>query len=187
MTELKNFITALVAIDDESLDLILAEFTPKAVLQDDFLLRQGQVANEYLFVSKGGFRIYFGAGDKEMTVWIALENNFLCELSSLKTQTPSRFSIQAMENSEVFSISKERMENLYRRFPAWQAFGREVWESAFLSVLDGILAHQTLTAEERYLNAMKQSQLLQRISLKHLASYLGITPTSLSRLRKKIK
>lgn len=187
MIELKKLITSLVAIDEESLRMILSEFTFRTVLQDDFLLRQGQVAHEYLFVSKGGFRIYLADGDKEITVWMALENNFFCELSSLKTQRPSRFNIQAMKTSEVFSISKEKMERLYQRFPAWQAFGRHVWEAAFLSILDGILAHQTLTAEERYLNAMKHSQLLQHISLKDLASYLGITPTSLSRLRKKIK
>ena len=79
------------------------------------------------------------------------------------------------------------MELLYKQFPAWQQFGRQIWENAFLKVINGILSYQTMTAEERYLHMMKQSALLQRVPLKQLASYLGITQTSLSRLRKNIK
>jgi hypothetical protein len=79
------------------------------------------------------------------------------------------------------------MEQLYGQFPQWQQLGRQVWETAFLKVIDGIINFQTLTAEERYLRTLQQVGLRQRISLKDLSSYLGITSTSLSRLRKYIK
>ena len=79
------------------------------------------------------------------------------------------------------------MENLYKQFPLWQEFGRQVWEKTFLKLLEGIISFQTMTAEERYLSAMQESELLKRVPLKYLASYLGMTPTSLSRLRKTIK
>ena len=84
-------------------------------------------------------------------------------------------------------IDKSQMEVLYKQFPLWQQFGRQVWENAFLKVIHAILGYQTMTAEERYLAMMKQSDLLQKVPLKQLASYLGITQTSLSRLRKNIK
>jgi hypothetical protein len=64
------------------------------------------------------------------------------------------------------------MDELYARFPQWQCFGRLIWENAFLKVINGIISYQTLTAEERYLAAMQQSNLLQKIPLKQLASFL---------------
>lgn len=74
------------------------------------------------------------------------------------------------------------MDLLYTHFPLWQQFGRHIWEDAFLKVINGILSYQTMTAEARYLNMMKQSDFLQKVPLNQHASYLGITQTSLSRL-----
>lgn len=84
-------------------------------------------------------------------------------------------------------ISKNEMEELYLRYPEWQRFGRELWEDAFLKVVNGILSYQLLSAEERYKNMMEGSDLLQRVALKDLSTYLGVTPNSLSRIRKNIR
>ena len=78
------------------------------------------------------------------------------------------------------------METLYNRFPLWQKFGRLLWEDAFASVLYGIHNFQTLTAKERYLDLLKRSDLIFRVPLKDLSLFLGITPQSLSRIRKEI-
>ena len=83
-------------------------------------------------------------------------------------------------------ISAEKMEELYSRFPEWQQFGRLVWEDAIVGMIQGIMRFQSLSAEERYLYEV-QSDFLKRLPLKQLASYLGMTPTSLSRLRKKMR
>ena len=99
---------------------------------------------------------------------------------------PSRFYIQALEDTVLLTIKSDKMTQLYKEFPAWQQFGRQIWETNFLNLVEGVMGFQTLTAEERYLTAMEASDLLQRVPLKHLASFLGITPTSLSRLRKTI-
>lgn len=84
-------------------------------------------------------------------------------------------------------IDKNDMDDLYKRCPPWQAFGRKIWEDAFLQVVNAILAFQTMTAEERYTLVMQQSDLLRRLPLKDLSSYLGVTPNSLSRIRKNLK
>ena len=76
------------------------------------------------------------------------------------------------------------MEELYLQFSVWQEFGRRIWETNFLKLIEGLTSFQTMSAEERYLKAMQESNLIQRVSQKHLASFLGITPTSLSRLEK---
>ena len=185
MTELKNFITSHLFIADDELELILSHFKEREIVKDTLLLRQGHIARDYIFVKKGALRVFFNHADQEVTGWVALENEFLCDLISLKSQVPSFMNMQALEDSTVCTISYSHMEMLYARFPDWQKFGRLLWERAFMRVLEGVIMFQTQSAEERYKNTLRQSELIQRVPLKHLSSFLGITPSSLSRLRKK--
>ncbi|MHA4844765.1 Crp/Fnr family transcriptional regulator [Flavitalea antarctica] len=187
MEALRTFIKSKVPIIEIDLDTILAGFREITVKKGKLLHRQGHIIKDYFFVLRGGLRIYMDTGEEKITGWIALENDFFTELSSLKKQMPCRFSIQAIEDCIVLAISTEKMEEYYRSYPVWQQFGREVWEDAFLKVVDGIISYQTLTAEERYRQAMEKSDLLQRVPLKDLSSFLGVTPNSLSRIRKNLK
>ena len=79
------------------------------------------------------------------------------------------------------------MEKLYKQFPAWQEFGRITWEAMAVRMIDQIINFQTLSAEERYLNLITNTKITQSVSVKNIASYLGITPNALSRIRKNIK
>ena len=118
---------------------------------------------------------------------MAFQNDFFTELNSLKSGEPTQFNIQAIESSALLTIDKSQAKLLYKQFLSWQQLGKQIWKNAFLKVINGILSYQTMTAEERYLNMIKQSDLLQQVPLKQLASYLGITQTSFSRARKNIK
>ncbi len=187
MIALSQFIKSQITISNEDLDVILSNFQERTIEKDRFLVQKGQIVTSYYFIQSGGLRIYFDKDDKQITGWLAFQNNFFTELNSLKSGQPTLFTIQAIETSIVLTIDKNKMEQLYQQFPLWQQFGRQIWENAFLNVVNGILSYQTMTAEERYLTMMKQSDLLQRVPLKQLASYLGITQSSLSRLRKNIK
>ena len=187
MESFKSYIKSIVNIEDADLESILFSFKELKIQKGNFVLKQGQIATNYFFVQSGGLRIYFDDGEKQITLWIALENEFFTDLSSLKNKVPSRFHIQAIEDTVLFTINSYTMEQLYKQYPLWQQFGRQVWEINFLKLLEGIIGFQTMTAEERYLMAMQESELLQRVPLKHLASFLGVTPTSLSRLRKTIQ
>ncbi len=188
MERLKNYIKSQILIDETDLASILSNFKELKIPKGRFVLKKGQVATNYFFVKSGGLRVYFDHNERQVTGWIALENDFFTDLSSLKTQTPSHFYIQAMEDTVLLTIKSDKMNELYKQFPLWQQFGRQIWETTFLRLLQCIIGFQTMTAEERYMTAMEDSDLLKRVPLKYLASYLGITPTSLSRLRKlKIK
>ncbi len=186
MKELKDYIQSSIFADENELELFLSRFEERTIKKGKFILRQGQLCTNYFFIKAGVLRIYFDANGKQVTGWIALEGEFFTELSSLKNQQPTHFNIQALTDTHLLFISNANMESLYKQFPRWQQFGRHVWETAFLRIVDGILSFQTLTAEERYLKLMNQTDLLQNVSLKDLSSFLGITPTSLSRLRKNI-
>ena len=187
MTDFGDFIKSQIDISDKDLQNILSHFQEHTIKKDKFLIIKGQIVTCYYFIQSGGLRIYFNKDDRQITGWLAFQNNFFTELNSLKSGQPTQFNIQAIEDTVLLSIDKIKMEKLYQDFSVWQQFGRQIWEDAFLKVINGILSYQTMTAEERYLNMMKQSDLLQRVPLKQLASYLGITQTSLSRLRKNIK
>lgn len=187
METLKKYINSQIKINEADLETVISNFKELKIAKDRFALKQGQIATNFFFIKSGGLRVYFDHNDKQITSWIALENEFFTDLSSQKNQLPSKFNIQAIEDTVLLTITSDKMEKLYKEFPLWQQFGRLIWEANFINSIEGIINFQTLTAEERYLSTMTESDLLQRVHLKHLASFLGITQTSLSRLRKKIQ
>lgn len=173
-------------IPEAALNEILCSFREIELSKGKSLIKKGQPVRAYYFIVSGGLRIFFKMDEREITAWLAFEDDFFTELQSLKSGKPSRFEIQAIAETVLYTIDARTMQRLYDKFPAWQHFGRLVWEDAFLKVVNGLLSHQTLSAKERYLAMLEQSDLLQKVPLKQLASYLGITESSLSRIRRHI-
>lgn len=187
MKELSDFIRSKTTIEESVLEVILSKFKIKKIKKGDLILKRGQIAYQYFFINSGALRFFYGEEDQQLTAWVVFQNEFFAEISSLNPQKPTRFNIEAIENSELFYIDKPEMEKLYKQFPAWQEFGRITWEAMAVRMINQIISFQTLSAEERYLEFMKNPELLQRVPVKQIASYLGITPNALSRIRKNIK
>lgn len=186
MKELSDFIKSKTTIEKTVLEAVLSKFKVKRIKKGDLILKRGQIAYQYFYIKSGALRFFYGEGDQQLTAWIIFQGEFFAEISSLSPQKPTRFNIEAIENSELFYIDKPEMEKLYKQFPAWQEFGRITWEAMAVRMIDQIISFQTLSAEERYLEFMANSELLQRVTVKQIASYLGITPNALSRIRKNI-
>jgi CRP-like cAMP-binding protein len=186
MHQLKAFIKSQVTLNDSELETILSGFQIKNLSKGQLLLRRGQIANQYYFVSSGALRFFYEE-DTPLTAWIVLPNEFFAEISSLNPQRPTRFNVEAVETTELLYIDKRDMEVLYQQIPAWQEFGRKLWEGMAVRMIDEIIRFQTLTAEERYLEFLKKPGVMQHVSIKQLASYLGITPNALSRIRKNLR
>lgn len=187
MQQFINFIKTIVSIDDIDLKLVLSKCREIEVEKGKYILKKGQVANQYFFINSGGVRFFYGEYDQQNTSWVVFSNEFFTEISSLNPQKPSRFNIEAIEDSELIIIDKSDMDFLYRHVPAWQELGRKVWEQMSVRMIEQIVSFQTLSAEERYLQFINTPELIQKIPVKHLASFLGITPNALSRIRKNIK
>ena len=187
MREFSDFIKSKVAIQQSDLEVILSTFKTKQVKKGQLILKRGQIAHQYFYIRSGALRFFFGEFDEQLTAWVVFQNEFFTEISSLNPQKPTRFNIEAIEDSELIYIDKPEMEMLYKQFPAWQEFGRITWEAMAVRMIDQIISFQTLSAEERYLEFMAKSELIQRVPVKQIASYLGITPNALSRIRKNIK
>lgn len=187
MEEFIIFIKTIVGVDEIDLKLILSKCRERKVAKGKFILKRGQIATQYFFIVSGGVRFFYGDYGHENTAWVVFKNDFFTEISSLHPLKPSRFNIEAIEDSELLVIDKSDMDFLYSHVAAWQEFGRKIWEKMAARMVDQIVSFQTLSAEDRYMEFMNTPELIQKVPVKHLASFLGITPNALSRIRKNIR
>lgn len=136
------------------------------------------------FVKKGIARIYYYKDGTDITESFAFENSLIARVESLFTGKPSKKGIQVLEDSEFIGISSPLLFDLYNQFPDIERLFRKIFESAYVETVNRIENIQFHSAEERYLALTRESpDFLKRIPLKYIASYLGITQVSLSRIR----
>jgi CRP/FNR family transcriptional regulator, anaerobic regulatory protein len=155
----------------------------KHVRKGGYLLHAGEVCREFLFITEGCTRLYLLNDDKEVSVWFGSAGGVGSEIQSLISGAPSKFFVEALQPLTCLSIGKQDLDALRMEHRAVETFQRLLWEDTIIHIIDRVTSFQFRSAEERYRELMARKDLLQAIPQKHLASYLGITPTSLSRLR----
>lgn len=159
----------------------------KTIRKKEFLLRQGEICKTENYLLSGCMRTFtLNERGEEQVVLFGVEDWWVGDLYSFLTQTPSSYSIDALEDTVVAQITKENLDKLYLQVPKFERFFRLILQNAFIAQQDRIHQNLSLSAEERYDEFIrKHPQLEQRITQKHIASYLGITPVFLSMLRRK--
>ena len=185
-TELKKFISQYVSLSEQELDDIAGKFRSKSVKKNNFLLRQGEVCKDLVFVQKGCLRLYYLADDVEVSVWFAFPYSSAIEIYSFISGEPTNYFLQAIEDAEVLFLPKSELDLLYLHQPKMQEMMRNFWEDVILNLISRFTALQTDSAEKRYLDLLKKPDYLNTIPQKYLASFIGVTPTSLSRIRRQI-
>ena len=159
----------------------------KTLNPGDFFLQEGQVSRTIGFVEQGLLRMYYLNDGKEITKCFCRENTLTCSYQSLITQKPSDTSIQAIEPTEMITLSYDSLQKLYTKDLFWQQVGRLMAESEFVNTECHNRFLTDLSATDKYLQILEtEGDLLQRVPLNYLASYLQIAPETLSRIRKKI-
>jgi CRP-like cAMP-binding protein len=185
-TGLEKFITKYVDLSEVELAGITGKFKSKLVKKNNYLLREGDTCKDIIFVQKGCLRLYYVKDDIEVSVWFAFQQSSAIEIYSFISENPSNYFIQAIEDSEVLCLSKTELNKLYQYQPKMQEMMRNFWEDVILNLISRFTALQTDSAEKRYLDLLGKPGYLNSIPQKYLASFIGITPTSLSRIRKQI-
>jgi CRP/FNR family transcriptional regulator, anaerobic regulatory protein len=148
------------------------------------LVRQGHVCDKFFFVLMGAARSYHCEGDKEYTHRFQFDQFVAVSFFSFLTQQPSQESIELIEDSFLITISRDNLYGLYKTYPRSNIIGRLRVEEAYLELEKRTRSLQQLSAKERYEELIAKSPMcLQRVPLKHIASYLGITQETLSRIR----
>ena len=186
-TELINFFEKYGRISESTKTELTSRFKPKGVKKGTLLLSQGEISRYIYYVSKGCLRLYYMVDGIEITVWFSFENNSAIELSSFLSESPSEYYLEAIEDSEILFLNKSELASLYLTHPEMERIIRIFWEDVILNLLKRFTALQRDSAEKRYLDLVNQPGYLQRIPQKYLASYIGVTPTSLSRIRRNIR
>ena len=185
--ELEEYIKSYFGIVDSSeLKQISSFFELQSIKKGEFYLKEGKLSKELSFVQSGLMRIYADLEDKEVTQWISSKGYFITDLSSFVFETPSRWSIQALVDSEVYTISKENYEKIGQIVPAWHHLEKLFIVRCFSIMEDRIFSHLSMTAEERYVFFFENNrELFNQVPLMYIASMLGMTPETFSRVRKK--
>jgi len=185
MMTLDDHIKRTVSATENELSDMVSAFQTMTVEKDSHLIKTGQYCDNYYFLESGSLRIYTVINGMENTSWFAFEGQFFTELESYTYQCQSKFNIQAIENCTLLYISRKNMNILLAKYPAWGELVRKTWELAFIKLSQVVLTFQTLSAKERYDQLFNHSEAIQKTKQKEdLASMLGITNTSLSRLTK---
>ncbi|MDO7849697.1 Crp/Fnr family transcriptional regulator [Hymenobacter sp. M29] len=164
---------------------IASQFSPKALARHDFLLREGRVSDAYFFLDHGLLRAFAcDPAGHDVTTAFYPAGQVVFEVSSFFTRAPSQENIQALTDCTGWFITFQQLNALFHARPEFREFGRSVLVHGFATLKSRMLAMITTSATERYEQLLKTApEVLRHAPVKHVASYLGVTDTSLSRIR----
>lgn len=183
---MKSVFQSIQDFSPEELNLLDDLITFRTLKKGELLLTENQVCNEIVFIKKGILRSFFlnHKGD-EITNCFAFENEFMASFASFITAQKADESIQALVDTEVQVLDRKGLEELYKSGFNWQETGRKLTEIEFVNLQRRMISFQKLSGAQRYEELYKnQKKYLKLIPLQYLASYLGVTPRHLSRIRK---
>lgn len=185
---MKSVFQSIKNLPQEILDQLDDLITVRKLKKGDFLLREDQVCSEIVLIKKGILRsFFFNHQGNEITNCFAFENEFMGSFSSFITQKVAEENIQALTDTEIEVISKDGIEKLYQSSIYWQEVGRKIAEMEYVTLQKRMISFQKLSGTQRYEELYQNHKnYIQLIPLQYLASYLGVTPRHLSRIRKAI-
>lgn len=187
LEHLKNLALTYISLSDEHWEDIASYFKEINLGKNEYLFREGQTSQHIYFICSGLIRNYYLQNGVEITRHFAQENELLSAYVSFLTQTPTLENVHTLEDCRLLQISYHDLQYIYNAYPVWGNFFRQLLEKVYIETTKRIEGFICKTAEQRYIDLInRRPELLQRIPLQYLATYLGITPVSLSRIRKKI-
>lgn len=187
MTEVRNFIENITPINDSDWQFFSSRLQEVRLNKKTPLLKIGAIENHLSFITKGIVRLYIPQKESDLTFGFVFSNAFVTAYDSLLTQSPSEYQIETLTETVLWRISNRDLQEVYERTSIGNIIGRKMAENMFLIKSKRELSLLSKTAEERYLDLFSdRPKLIQQIPLKYIASYIGITPQALSRIRKRI-
>jgi CRP/FNR family transcriptional regulator, anaerobic regulatory protein len=183
-----NSFSVFIPLNSQDKELLKSLFKPLRVKKDTVLVDLGEFSNQAWFIHSGYLRYYRNLeSGVEQTIHLFSPGNFATAFCSFASNSKSEDILESISDAELFSISKENLENLYESSMKWQKFGRLLMESFLLEKEKRIIDQISLTAQERYIKLLESDPgLIQNVPIQYLASFIGIQPESLSRIRKQV-
>ncbi|GAB3942654.1 Crp/Fnr family transcriptional regulator [Spirosoma harenae] len=188
-TTLHQHLYQFAQLSEEDIRLADEFWHIRHIAKHDYFTFQNSICRQVGFLLKGIFRVYYvdPKTEQEHNLYFIPEYAFLTSLKGLLTQSACPYLIEALEDSELLVIDYERLQQLYRQSHGWERFGRILAEQYFMFNQMRSESLLTQNAEERYMDLLNnQPDILNRVSLGHISSYLGIKGPSLSRIRAQV-
>jgi len=185
---IESFSNDIFPLSEEEINQLKSKFKERRIKRRQLILQEGDVCKHYTFVSEGCFKLYkIDQSGKEFNLQFSIENEWISDLGSLYSETPSEVYIEAIEHSTILQIERIELVYLYTHYPNIDRNFRVIIENSFIDLQKRMFQNLSATAEERYSYFLKtRPNLFNRISNVQIASYLGVTPEFLSTIRKKI-
>jgi len=162
-------------------------FTQLVLPRNEFLITEGKICRHLYFLEQGCLRGYYNLDGKEVTHWFGFENDFVTSFHSFITQEPAVENIQLLEGSVLWAISKTALDSLLNKYHEAERLVRMAYEKYYLRLEERYVNAQFRTAAELYENLLKRTpHIIERVSLGYIASYLGISQETLSRVRARL-
>ena len=184
---MKSFLQSIAAFSDEELNAILNAGLKRAAESKELLFKSESLFSRLWFIEQGMIRAYRIIDGEDFTFFFFTQSEFATDYQSYLTQEDSPLFFEALTDTRFTEFTKDAIEELYIKYPLFERVGRLMAEKAYLSATDRLKQFQTEALEIRYQKLLaKDSKLFQEIPQYHIASYLGVRPQSLSRLRAKL-
>lgn len=186
MTELEQYINLNFGVTGEELSQIASLFEPEKLKKGDFYIKSGAACNKLSFIQSGFLRLYATVEDKDITQWISSKGYFIGDMPSLTFNVPTRWNIQALTETTLYTIQKDSYNKIAETVPRWPVIEKHFIIHCFTIMENRIFAHLSMSAEERYaVFYAHNKELFNQVPLQYIASLLGMTPETFSRIRKK--
>ncbi|MBN9298797.1 MAG: Crp/Fnr family transcriptional regulator [Filimonas sp.] len=180
-------ISRYVLFTEKEILYILSLIEPRQIKKNEMVFREGEVCRHVSYLNKGLLRYYHTFDNVEKTTYFFVEDMWVSDYASFLSKKPSAFAIEALEDSELFMLNYDVVQEAYDKAKVFERFGRRMAEEHCIQTIQDSFRLLTTTPEERYLNLLETNpDLINRAPLKYIASMLGVIPESLSRIRKRI-
>jgi len=188
MDQLKQFLQSIADISAQEFEESKPFFTALKLKKGDFFVKQHQICQQVGFIVQGILRIYYlNEKGQEMSTCFCTENQMVTAYKSFLFQEPSQQVIEALTDCQLLLISYQDLQHLYAKLPVWQTIGRLLAEREYMLIEQYVKVLNNESAKEKYLRLLKeQPNVIQTATVEQIASYLGITRRTLSRIRKEI-
>ncbi|HJW17926.1 MAG TPA: Crp/Fnr family transcriptional regulator [Flavisolibacter sp.] len=184
MEKLEQAIERISPLHAESRSDFYAAWKCWQLPKDHLLLRPNTISDYIYYIEKGVARIYYNKNDKDITEWIALEDQFFLSITSFFNRTPSHLGIQTIQSSIIYGIHHDQFMKLASQYHDVERLLRKMVTSSLILSQERMKAIQFETAQQRYQKLLQHSpQIIQQVPLSYIASFLGITLETLSRIR----